>query len=429
MKKAFTFILALTLAASSLVGCGSEAPAASAASPEEGNKTEEKKVEGENVNLEIFQQKPEVGDIFKEIIANFQTNNPNITIEQNVVPDSQTILQSRVASGDVPDIFSAWFEPNTRLLIDEGYVRDLTNEPFMQKVKKEYLDFTTYKDKNWMIPVALNFVAVFYNQDIFESNGIEVPTTQEEFYAVCDKLKEAGVQPLTFSDKEQWAIGHSSTLPMLNFFDCDKLMDVIHSDLSVKDIEGFSDFADYLARSRQDYAQPDFLGTGYDSALGDFSSGKSAMFIQGNWILSTMKASNPDVKFGAFSFPAADAASSQQEWAIDYTLCLSAEPRSEAVGEASLKFLDYFVNEGSSLYTEKDGSISCFEGVGGGVEEYQLITDMIDSGKARAGWFINDWPSGCYDEFCVSLQNYLTNFDKDAFYADVDSTLKKYKDK
>lgn len=439
MKRIAAALIILVMLAAMFTGCGQTTATtdktnaspgqATAAAEKTAAPSEKAAASGGKVKLEFFQQKRETAEIINEIIKGFQADNPDITVEQNNIPDAGTVIKTRVASGDTPDVFSHWFNPDSRLLIDEGYLRDLTNEPFMKKIQKQYLDFSNYKGKNWMVPVSINFVGVYYNKDIFEKNNIQIPTTRAEFYAVCDKLKAAGVQPLQVTDKEQWTIGHGGTVIMENMFDVSKFMDVIHDNLSVKDIPGFSDYADWLEKSRKNYTQADFMGTAYEAGLGDFANGKGAMLMQGNWIIPVLKKANPNFKFGVFPFPAEKAEETKVHWGIDYTLCLSAKPKSDAVGAASLKFLDYFVNKGGQVWADRDGSISCIDGVKSGREEYKAVSDMVFAGKCLAGWFSDNWPAGCYDQFNIAQQNFLNTFDKQAFYKELDKTFKSFKDK
>ena len=51
------------------------------------------------------------------------------------------------------------------------------------------------------IPYQPNVFAFFYNQDLFDQAGItEAPATWDEFLAACQKLKDAGITPLTMDD-------------------------------------------------------------------------------------------------------------------------------------------------------------------------------------------------------------------------------------
>lgn len=78
------------------------------------------------VEVEFFQQKTEAVDTYKKIIDKFETENPDIKVVQNNVPDSKNVLQTRMASGDIPDVFSAYpNESNFKMQADEGYILDL----------------------------------------------------------------------------------------------------------------------------------------------------------------------------------------------------------------------------------------------------------------------------------------------------------------
>ena len=48
------------------------------------------------------------------------------------------------------------------------------------------------------IPAYAEFVSVFYNIDMFNANGVKVPTTFEEFVAALDTFKKKGITPLAY---------------------------------------------------------------------------------------------------------------------------------------------------------------------------------------------------------------------------------------
>jgi raffinose/stachyose/melibiose transport system substrate-binding protein len=337
-------------------------------------------------------------------------------------------LKTRIAANDAPDIISGRFDADYRLLVDENYIRDMTNEPVMDKVIKQYKDFLTYKGKSWMVPVSILWVGVFYNKDIFAENNISIPKTREEFYAVCDTLKNAGIQPLMVTDKELWTIGHAGTALGNNMYDTSKMMDVIHGNLSVRNIPGFSSYVDWLKRSRHGWTQADFLGTGYEAGLGDFANGKGAMLIQGNWIIPVLNKANPNFNYGVFPFPAAKEEDTKAHWSVDYALMLNASPKSDEIDKAAMSFLQFFVDKGAQTWADMDGSISCIEGIRSGLPQYQPMSDIIAAGKVLAGWYPDDWPAGSYGEYCIVQQVFLTDWNENAFYDGLDSAMKAYKD-
>jgi raffinose/stachyose/melibiose transport system substrate-binding protein len=416
MSKRF-FIFAAALAVLFLGGCskkegGGSAPAAGS--------------DGK-IKIEFYQQKRETVEIVDKIIAEFMAQNPNITVEQNNVPDAASILKTRIAANDAPDVFSGWSNADARLLIDEGYVKDMTNEPVMNRVEDQFKNFIVYKGKQWSIPISINFVGVFYNKDYFEKNNLSIPQTRAEFYALCDTIKKLGGQPLQVTDKEQWTIGHGNTITAENMYDPALILDVIQGDKSVKDIPGFADYADWLERSRKNWTQADYLGTAYEAGLGDFANGKGAMLFQGNWIIPVLNKANPNFNYGVFPFPAAKAEDTKVHWGIDHVIMLRSDPRSAAHGEAAMKFVNFFFDRGVQIWADLDGSVSCIKGVKSGLPQYQPITDMIQAGRTYAGWYTDAWPAGCYDQYNIVQQNFLTNFDKNTFYREMDAELKNFK--
>jgi raffinose/stachyose/melibiose transport system substrate-binding protein len=46
--------------------------------------------------------------------------------------------------------------------------------------------------KTFAIPMASVITGLIYNKDAFEELAIDVPKTQDDFYAALDKLKEDG---------------------------------------------------------------------------------------------------------------------------------------------------------------------------------------------------------------------------------------------
>ena len=45
---------------------------------------------------------------------------------------------------------------------------------------------------------------VLYNKDMFEEHGWTIPTTWDEFTALCERIEAEGIQPLYFGFKDSW---------------------------------------------------------------------------------------------------------------------------------------------------------------------------------------------------------------------------------
>jgi len=71
---------------------------------------------------------------------------------------------------------------------------------------------STGNDGNqYFVPIYNYPWVINYRPSVFEENGWEVPTTLEEFVALSEEIKAAGMVPLAFADKQGW--------PAMGFFD------------------------------------------------------------------------------------------------------------------------------------------------------------------------------------------------------------------
>ena len=59
--------------------------------------------------------------------------------------------------------------------------------------------------KQYALPFDFVGVAIMYNKDILDEHGIEVPTSNEELIAACEKLQEAGMEvPIAATAEAEW---------------------------------------------------------------------------------------------------------------------------------------------------------------------------------------------------------------------------------
>jgi len=60
---------------------------------------------GGKVTLKLLQFKVEITDKVKAMAADYMKDNPNVVIDAQITTDYETILKTRFASGEEPDIF------------------------------------------------------------------------------------------------------------------------------------------------------------------------------------------------------------------------------------------------------------------------------------------------------------------------------------
>lgn len=283
-KKVLTAVLCASMVVS-VVGCGlASTGAADETSSEEAS--EASASSDGKIHLEYFNVKSEVTDIYDTLIAKFEEANPDIEIEQVNVPDPTTVLQTRMSTNDMPDILSHWAtDPVFVQMVDNDMLLDLTDQDFMSNVKPDMLSAVEYDGKAYCLPISTNAAGVFYNVDVFEENGLEVPTTYEELIADCDKLQAAGVTPFAFFNQDS----HSGqAIEILQVDDVENFEDAFAAiqdgSAKVEDYDGFRKSAEKILELNK-YAQDDPFGTTYEQAIADFANGETAMIIGGIWMI------------------------------------------------------------------------------------------------------------------------------------------------
>jgi multiple sugar transport system substrate-binding protein len=69
--------------------------------------------------------------------------------------------------------------------------------------------------KQYFVPFYNYPWAVFYRKSLFSDKGYDIPTTMDDFTALCEEMKSDGLTPLIFADQEGWpAMG---TFDAINF--------------------------------------------------------------------------------------------------------------------------------------------------------------------------------------------------------------------
>lgn len=121
------------------------------------------------------------------VIPDFEAKHPNIKINLVVVPwaDFDTKMQTMIAAGTPPDIWSHWGPSGFQDYVKRGLVADLT--PFIERDQFDLSDFEPavldiYKvdGKVYGLPILTTGSFVFYNKDWFDAAGVEYPPTDWE---------------------------------------------------------------------------------------------------------------------------------------------------------------------------------------------------------------------------------------------------------
>ena len=337
MKRGIIFVLMIAFIASSfLLGIGCKATttettaaettaAETTAAETTAAETTAAPVEIKTIRMSVIGGPDE--ERFKADAAEFEKIHPDIKITLEVAGDLAVYKDTAAqvfAGSDRPDLAWFWhyteffekmvkagvFEPLDDIYTSEGWVNSLP-EPMLEAYKLSDGHF-------YGICVStVIWDVIYYRKDAFEKAGIEEPKqpniTLDEFYAITDKLKAAGYEPLSFAGTD--AAGGFTELLLDNMtnrtYPKDKSLDLYSNwEPGSTPIGHFTD-PDYLEAyailktwADKGIVAKGFLGRSYTDALGIWLNGEAAMYVDGSWSAKEQKL--PDGKildYGWFAVP------------------------------------------------------------------------------------------------------------------------------
>ena len=415
MKKKLAVLLCTAMAVSSLAGCSSGAKDPGKDQEKTKKEDTQDKTEGKEdgkdvLTLEFFQQKAEeaaqVG--YQNIIDKFNEQNPDIKIEMNTVPDAPTVLTSRVASGDIPVIFTDFpTQLQFHQKVANGYVQDLSEQGFLKNVEQSALDMTKQEDgKYYALPFSRNYMGVWYNMTIFKENNLEIPKTWEEFVSVCNTLKEKGVTPLGLHGKDPGRVGHTFQCCTVAFDPegVETIEKTVAGEGKIEGDEGFQKVAEKML-TLLDYSNEDALALSDMQCYENFANGQYAMCITGSYARGTIMIANPDLKLGVFPLPNDTRETTNTLSGIDAAVCISAKA-SEEEKAGAYRFLEFLAQpENAQLFCDAEGAPSCITGVVHKDEGVQPMLELISDGQ------VHDWMASTIDNNVVTdLYNVTQGF-------------------
>lgn len=385
-------------------GCSSNTPESAP-----NNSKENGGAGGEKVKIEYFQMKPEATEVVNELIKQFEKENPNITVEQNNVPNPENVWTMRVSTNDAPPVFTHYPHNSVfQQLAKEGRVMDLTNDPIMANVQPAIADLSKIEGKNYAVPIGVATLGVYYNKEIFEKFNLQPPATYAEFIEIAETLKKEGVTPFYFHDKDFNGIRQEvvykmgQTMPNIEQF----LDEVMNGKAHITDNPDFKPFAQSILDLRK-YGQKDLMGTGYDDALREFANGKAAMWFTGIWAIKEIKESNPDLKFELFPLPTVNAADMKTQVSVDTAIGLPENGKNQAEARKFLEFMSS--KESVTSYLKIGGYPSGIKEVESGLPEIVSLTELIQAGKVYPT-IERLWPPGTNAEVGKATQEmFITN--------------------
>ena len=238
-------------------------------------------------------------DYYEYLFDEFQKTDEgkNIEFKFEEIPttdaDNQKI-KLLISSGDLPDIVFNGGNNITEVAAKSGKVADLTpdceEDPEWKAMFDETsLDFNTVDGKIYGVPVSKEISYIYYNKELFKKAGIEAPdvsfSTWDEFFAACDKLKAAGITPVSMDSADSGWLTNlwMSALIGTNGEAGNEWMNTLYpTDFNTTEVEAA---AETIQKMYNEYTTADAVGGKYDPMATHFFNSEVAMLPNGPWMI------------------------------------------------------------------------------------------------------------------------------------------------
>ena len=190
MRKTLKTLFSLSMAAVLLLeGCGSSKNEEAPFKPKYDKDTEfSLTVTGNYGNFESLEAEFE----------RFYEYYPNANLQYVTMDDYNNVISSAIVNSEPPDIFTtnSWMIGNEMYddMFDACEVLSDPSTGIDYSCIRDSLIRTTDSGDVLMIPIFTTSYGMIVNMDIFEKEGLKVPTTFSELMDVCSKLKAAGYE-------------------------------------------------------------------------------------------------------------------------------------------------------------------------------------------------------------------------------------------
>lgn len=357
MKRSLAVLTALAMTAGTLMGCGGSADTPAAEQPAQeqpaqeeqapqAESTETETAEAENSGAEgrteitfwHYMSEDKEGKFVNEAVEEFNNSQDEIFVNAQYLPRAELMKQYTigVVSGELPDCGMV-DNPDHNSYASMGVFEDITdlyNSWDEANFMEGSINSCYYDGKLYGLPWGNNCLGLFYNKEMLEAAGVEVPATWSELEAACEKLTTDSCKGLAIS-----AIGNEEgTFQYMPW--------LLSSGGSVMDLtsEGSKESMTYLYNLiEKGYVSRECVNWTQADAEKQFAAGQAAMMINGPWQFSGLANDAPDLDYGVAKVPKADDG--------DYASVLGGENVAICTGanvEASWTFLTWITSKEKS---------------------------------------------------------------------------------
>ncbi|MDQ0646360.1 raffinose/stachyose/melibiose transport system substrate-binding protein [Microbacterium natoriense] len=281
--------------------------------------------EGEIVPREIswLLSRPADGGVItamEQIADEYAADHPGFKLNLITTPDRPSYIQkyeTLAAANKLPELFDTDATPFAQKLAGQGRMVDvdllLDDLGLSDDYREAALNYQRFDDGSlYMVPFEFQLEFFWYNTELFENAGVQVPATLDDFPKMCTDLRAAGITPIALDGQDQWPLERYMAYYPFRLEGPGYVQDLKNGKAKFSDPAGRA-AAEWLYELGQAGCFSEgFSATGYADAQAQFTSGKAAVYNIGTWELGNLAtdALDPAVRDAVdyFTLPTIDGA-------------------------------------------------------------------------------------------------------------------------
>jgi raffinose/stachyose/melibiose transport system substrate-binding protein len=254
-------------------------------------------------------------DMAKALADAYMAEHPNVTITIESRPggtEGDNIVKTRLATGDMTDIFFYNSGSLLQALNPSQTLVDLSGQPFIENIVESFLPTVSQGEGIFGVPTGTAMGGgILYNKRVYEELELSVPTTWEEFAANNAVIQEAGIAPVLATFGDTWT---SQLFVLGDYYNVEQAVPGFAEQYTANEAKyattpaamaGFT----YLQQGYEDgWWQADYATTRFEPGLALLANGEAAHYPMLTFALSTIATNFPDQinDIGFFAQPGTD---------------------------------------------------------------------------------------------------------------------------
>jgi len=372
-------------------------------------------------------------DTTKALVAAYEVLHPNVTITVESRPggsDGDNLVKTRLATGDMSDIFFYNSGALLQALQPTNTLVDLSKLPFIANIADSFIPTVSQNGQIFGVPTGTAMGGgILYNKKVYATLGLKVPKTWADFEANNDKIKAAGIAPVVATFGDTWTsqlfvlADYYNVAQALPNFDKDYTANKIKFATTPAAMAGFSYLQEGFTKG---WYEKDYATTKFEQGLKLLADGKAAHYPMLSFALSTIATNSPTEinDIGFFAQPGTDAAKNGATIWLPAGTYIPKTTKNVAAAEDFLAFIAS--SAGVDAITAKVPPQGPFVIKGSKLPDNVLpavkdIAAYIDSGNsAPALEFLSPVKGPSLEQFCVAVGSgqmdaatAAANYDKD----------------